>query len=111
MFDPSTKMKCRSLALLKTSVPDDPKAFLAFGHLHTQTIKNKSKSFQLQAFTVQAFSNTWSWGYRANTRTHTDLKCNKHFEPYFKSKTQHLRCQNLPTALDIQMEQELVQVA
>lgn len=61
MFDPSTKMKCRSLTLLKTSVPDDPKAFLAFGRLHTQTIKNKSKSFQLQAFTVQAFSNTQSW--------------------------------------------------
>lgn len=55
MFDPSTKMKCMSLALLKTSVPDDPKAFLAFGCLHTQTIKNKSKSFQGQAFTVQHF--------------------------------------------------------
>lgn len=42
-------------------------------------------------------------------QTHTDLKCNEHFEPYFKSKTQHLRCQNLPTVLDIQIEQELVQ--
>ncbi|EGW04648.1 hypothetical protein I79_016493 [Cricetulus griseus] len=42
---------------------------------------------------------------------HTFLKCNEHFEPYFKSKIQCLRCQKFLTILDIQKKQEIIQVA
>lgn len=40
---------------------------------------------------------------------HTNLN-EQYLTPYFKSKTQGLRRQNLPTVLDLQTEQELMQV-